>query len=201
MAPTKKSPTPRKKPTQARAQRTVEWILESAAQIFRAEGFGATTNRIAARAGVSIGTLYEYFPNKEALLFTLAERHVIEAERGIATALSSDASTPELLRALQAAILTSHRYPSQALKFVHAPELKARVAALRQRVLAVLEVRAFAAGDSEPRVHARVVFGLVAELGSMMLYEGHEPEIHARLAERLLAIAVAHCAATTPSCD
>jgi AcrR family transcriptional regulator len=52
--------------------------LEAAAQMFGREGIAATTNRIAERAGVSIGTLYQYFPNKEALLRTLAERHVAD---------------------------------------------------------------------------------------------------------------------------
>lgn len=50
--------------------------MEAAAQVFEQEGYGATTNRIAERAGYSIGTLYQYFPNKRALLHALAERHV-----------------------------------------------------------------------------------------------------------------------------
>lgn len=59
-------------------------LLEAAAQVFTREGFSATTNRIAERAGVSIGTLYQYFPNKETLLRTLAERHVRHAEAQLA---------------------------------------------------------------------------------------------------------------------
>ena len=56
-------------------------LVEAAAQVFSREGIGATTNRIAERAGLSIGTLYQYFPDKFALLDTLAERHVREADR------------------------------------------------------------------------------------------------------------------------
>ena len=41
----------------------------------------ASTNRIAERAGVSVGSLYQYFPNKEAVLFALAERHVQRMQR------------------------------------------------------------------------------------------------------------------------
>jgi AcrR family transcriptional regulator len=70
---------PRKKPRQRRSRETVAVLLEAAAQVFTREGFAATTNRIAERAGVSIGTLYQYFPNKESLLYALAERHVAEA--------------------------------------------------------------------------------------------------------------------------
>ena len=58
-------------------------LLEAAAQVFGREGLGATTNRIAERAGLSIGTLYQYFPDKEALLRALAERHVTDAARAL----------------------------------------------------------------------------------------------------------------------
>ena len=72
MSPANKPLSARKRPVQSRSKQTLEWILEGAARVFRAEGFDATTNRIAATAGVSIGTLYEYFPNKESLLVALA---------------------------------------------------------------------------------------------------------------------------------
>ena len=67
---------PRKKPLQARARRTVEAILEGAAQVFEKHGYArTTTDRIAERAGVSVGSLYQYFPNKDAVIVALAERH------------------------------------------------------------------------------------------------------------------------------
>jgi len=60
---------------QDRAQRTIDTLLESAAQFLeRDEDDKLTTNRIAERAGFSIGTLYQYFPNKEAILLALARR-------------------------------------------------------------------------------------------------------------------------------
>jgi AcrR family transcriptional regulator len=59
----------------------VNTLVEAAAQIFSREGLTATTNRIAERAGLSIGTLYQYFPDKAALLHAVAERHLREAER------------------------------------------------------------------------------------------------------------------------
>ncbi len=55
----------------------MEYILAAAAQIFETHGYAAgTTNRIAERAGVSIGTLYQYFPSKEAVAVALLERHI-----------------------------------------------------------------------------------------------------------------------------
>jgi AcrR family transcriptional regulator len=59
-------------PTQARSQETVSVILEASARILESEGLhGFNTNAIAARAGVSIGSLYQYFPNKDAILLAL----------------------------------------------------------------------------------------------------------------------------------
>lgn len=69
--------TPRKRPQQRRSQALVEAILDAAAELFCADGVeSTTTNAIAARAGVSIGSFYQYFANKVALLEALRERHV-----------------------------------------------------------------------------------------------------------------------------
>jgi len=65
----------RKLPTQERAQRTIETIFEATAQVMEEDGEpGLTTNKVAKRAGVSIGTLYQYFPTKEAILVALIHR-------------------------------------------------------------------------------------------------------------------------------
>src|SRR5512136_1588730 len=70
---------PRKPPVQKRSRATVNEILSAAAQVFETHGYAAgTTNRIAERAGVSIGTLYQYFPSKEAIAVALLERHVVD---------------------------------------------------------------------------------------------------------------------------
>ncbi|MEJ5064957.1 TetR/AcrR family transcriptional regulator [Erwinia sp. MYb375] len=67
----------RKQPRQARSQATVEVILEATIQVLLAEGLPRlTTIRVAERAGVSVGTLYQYFPQKQALLFALLQRHL-----------------------------------------------------------------------------------------------------------------------------
>jgi AcrR family transcriptional regulator len=59
-------------------------IVEAAARVFEERGYaGATTNRIAERAGVSIGSLYQYFPNKEAILAVLLEQHTQEVANAV----------------------------------------------------------------------------------------------------------------------
>lgn len=65
----------RRQPTQARAQQTIQTLFKAAAQILDKEGEGAlNTNKVAAAAGFSIGTLYQYFPSKEVLLQAMAVR-------------------------------------------------------------------------------------------------------------------------------
>lgn len=77
---------PRKRPTQQRSREMVERILEAAARIFAEQGYhGTTTNHVAEAAGVSIGSLYQYFPNKDSLLVALGERHVAEAIEKLTT--------------------------------------------------------------------------------------------------------------------
>lgn len=66
---------PRKQPRQARAQHTVNAIIEASARILEEQGHGGfTTNAVAELAGTSIGTLYQYFPDKDALLGALIAR-------------------------------------------------------------------------------------------------------------------------------
>jgi AcrR family transcriptional regulator len=66
----------RRKPQQARGQRRVNTILEAASQVFSELGYeAATTNIIAIRANTSIGSLYQFFPNKEAILNALVSRY------------------------------------------------------------------------------------------------------------------------------
>jgi AcrR family transcriptional regulator len=67
----------RRTPRQARAHDTVETIFEATAQIIEREGGAAlNTNHIAERAGISVGSLYQYFPNKEAILVAMARREL-----------------------------------------------------------------------------------------------------------------------------
>src|SRR6185503_3042990 len=80
--------TPRKRPRQARSRETVSAILAATSRVLVKHGFdGLTTNAVAEAAGVSIGSLYQYFPNKEALVAGLIERHVETWNRALFTEL------------------------------------------------------------------------------------------------------------------
>src|ERR1700679_1583255 len=66
---------PRKIPRQSRAEQTVATILEAAARVLESKGLdGLNTNLVAQRAGVSVGTLYQYFPGKDAIIVALSKR-------------------------------------------------------------------------------------------------------------------------------
>ena len=75
---------PRKKPVQARSAATVETIEEATIQVLLKEGLQRlTTNRVARVAGVSVGTLYQYYPNKQSLLFALLDRHMSKVAHAV----------------------------------------------------------------------------------------------------------------------
>ncbi len=74
--PSKPLPVLRRTPIQGRAEHTVETFFQAIAQILEADGNASlNTNKIAEKAGFSIGTLYQYFPSKEALMFAFATRN------------------------------------------------------------------------------------------------------------------------------
>ena len=103
---------PRKNASQERSRLTVDALLEATARILVREGFDkASTNRIAEVAGVSVGSLYQYFPSKEALVAALIDRHnrqVMQAIQGeLAEALKL--SMEEAVRRLVSVAVKAHR--------------------------------------------------------------------------------------------
>ncbi|MFD8089258.1 TetR/AcrR family transcriptional regulator [Streptomyces malaysiensis] len=111
---------PRRKPRQVRAELTRERILTAAAHIFAELGYAAgTTNRIAERARISIGSLYQYFPNKDAILAELLVRHI---DRGTWTQADqldlSAGSLKEMVRALVRDAIDNHRDDPQLLRIM-----------------------------------------------------------------------------------
>jgi AcrR family transcriptional regulator len=101
----------RRRPAQRRALATVEAILDAVIRILKREGFSAlTTNHIAEVAGVSIGSVYQYFSDKSAIFAALHQRHIDEIDRLIASTLVKHAASPldELIRALVDAMVDAH---------------------------------------------------------------------------------------------
>ena len=86
---------PRKSASQERSRSTVDTLLEATARVLIKEGYDkASTNRIAEVAGVSIGSLYQYFPGKEALVAAVIDRHTQEISEVTRKALVRAAALP-----------------------------------------------------------------------------------------------------------
>ncbi|RYZ66348.1 MAG: TetR/AcrR family transcriptional regulator [Proteobacteria bacterium] len=81
---------PRKEPKQARSRQTVADILQAATYILQRRGYdGMNTNAVAERAGVNVASLYQYFPNKQAILVELMRRHAAESRAAALEAFRS----------------------------------------------------------------------------------------------------------------
>jgi AcrR family transcriptional regulator len=101
----------RRRPKQRRARQTVEAVLDAVIRLLKRGGSKAiTTNRIAEVAGVSIGSLYQYFPDKRAIFTALHERHVEQIDRMVQTKLVEHAasSLDELIRAMVEGMVDAH---------------------------------------------------------------------------------------------
>ncbi|UPK24262.1 TetR/AcrR family transcriptional regulator [Bradyrhizobium sp. 195] len=103
---------PRKNALQARSRATVDALVEATARILVRDGFEkASTNRIADVAGVSVGSLYQYFPSKEALIAAVIERHNEEIMGIVRAALTEAADLPidKAVRKLVTVAIEAHR--------------------------------------------------------------------------------------------
>jgi AcrR family transcriptional regulator len=111
----------RKQPRQRRAELTRERILAAAARVFAEYGYAAgTTNRIAEQAKISIGSLYQYYPNKDAILAELISRHL---ETGLAAvqrlmAGGLPASLVDIMRGFVRAAVENHLDDPQLLRVI-----------------------------------------------------------------------------------
>jgi len=104
--------TPRKAPRQARSRATVDAILDAAARVLVERGYAATTtNAVAEVAGVSVGSLYQYFPNKDSLIAALHDRHGRQMSALLDAALlrHRGASLPEALAGVIESAVKAHQ--------------------------------------------------------------------------------------------
>lgn len=106
------SPASRRVPKQRRSRDLVRAILDATAKVLVEEGYDrASTNRIAKVAGVSVGSLYQYFPNKQALVMALAAEHADEQIGALAAALRTlgDAPVHVAVATFVQAMIDAHR--------------------------------------------------------------------------------------------
>jgi AcrR family transcriptional regulator len=126
---------PRKQPRQVRAELTRQRILTAAAHVFAEYGYAAgTTNRIAERARISIGSLYQYYPNKDAILVELQTRHLdaVMAATGHRQDEELPDSIEEIIRLFVRTAIENHPDDPQLLRILleqppRSPELLEKV--------------------------------------------------------------------------
>ena len=113
----------RREPKQQRSRQTVEAVLEAVQRVLRRHGAEAiTTNRVAEAAGVSIGSLYQYFPDKQAIFMALHDRHVDGVRQLMERTMTqcSSASLEELTSELVERLATVHSEDAELHEIVSA---------------------------------------------------------------------------------
>ena len=113
----------RREPKQQRSRQTVEAVLEAVPRVLRRHGAEAiTTNRVAEVAGVSIGSLYQYFPEKQAIFVALHDRHVDKVRHVIDRTMAgcTSASVAELTRELVEGLANVHSEDAELHEIVSA---------------------------------------------------------------------------------
>jgi AcrR family transcriptional regulator len=193
-APTLK---PRKSPVQARSAATIETLFIAAIQVLTREGLSrCTTTRIAERAGMSVGSLYQYYPNRDALLAAVLEKHLTGITDAVERACREQRGKPisRMASALVAAFLAAKLRDPEESKALYAvaaerggAELVARMHARMLAAIAALLASAPDARFDKPAVTGMIAFSaLVGPVRSLL--EGHAPPELAACLEGQLAL-------------
>lgn len=175
---------PKKTPKQERSRFTVGSILEAATQILSQDGaHKLSTNRIAERAGVAVASLYQYFPNKEAILGAIFERELSEerAELAARTAELADRDAREIVRVAVKSTIAIHAKRPRLVKSLleSIPLLGLSEAHVRARAQVVaLVARAMRERRSELRDADDV------DMRAFVVVQAVESAIHAAASER-----------------
>lgn len=197
---------PRKLPRQARSMATVDAILQATMEMLKKDaGGGANTTRVALRAGVSVGTLYQYFPHQNALRFAALQRHLdglavaleelCARHRGKALAtLAHDFSTGwvdlKLARVADRLALQGH------MAELDMGPARAAVFARTERALGELLLSAPDAGFADARPAAARLVGDLHAAAWPTLAHQHDPASLARLRREVAGMVREHLGVT-----
>ena len=202
---------PRKTPVQARSAVTVEAISEATIQILLTHGSDRlTTTRVADRAGVSVGTLYQYYPNKQSLLFSVLENHLNAVATAVENACEQACHKPlaDMMREMVEAfvdIKIERADTSVALYRVSGdvggPELMKKIS---HRLHRAIERMIGTAPDLESHPDRFAIDMMLAAMSGAMrsvLEAGGSPAMMRKLREHLVLLCRSYIAAATAKDD
>ena len=202
---------PRKTPVQARATVTVGAICEATIQVLLSHGADRlTTTRVADRAGVSVGTLYQYYPNKRSLLFAVFEDHMDKVSRAVETACADAChkSMSEMIRQVVEAFVDvkMQRADISIALYKVAPDVggPALVKQTGQRLRKAIEAMLLTASDlklSPDRFAIDMMLSAMSGAMRSALEAGASPAIFRKVREHLVLLCQSYMAAATTGDD
>ena len=198
---------PRKTPIQARSTVTVEAISEATIQVLLTHGADRlTTTRVAERAGVSVGTLYQYYPNKRSLLFAVFEDHLDKVARAVEVACEDACRKPmsEMIRQAVEAYVDAkmQRADNSVALYKVAPDVggPALVKRTGQRLRKAVEAMLLSAPDvklSPDRFAIDMMLSAMSGAMRSALEAGASPTMFRKVREHLVLLCQSYMAAAT----
>jgi len=198
---------PRKTPIQARSTVTVEAISEATIQVLLTHGADRlTTTRVAERAGVSVGTLYQYYPNKGSLLFAVFEDHMDKVARAVEVACENARNKPisEMIKLIVEAYVDVkiQRADISIALYKVAPDLggSALVKQTGQRLRKAIESMLQTAPDlklSPDRFAIDMMLSAMSGAMRSALEAGASPAVFRKMREHLVLLCQSYMAAAT----
>jgi AcrR family transcriptional regulator len=197
----------RKTPVQARSTVTVEAIYEATIQVLLSQGAERlTTTRVAERAGVSVGTLYQYYPNKQSLLFAVLEGHMSKVSKAVEDACERARGKPlvEMVQEVVEAFVDAkmERTDISTALYRIAAEVDGPVIVRRatQRSLKALEATLGTAPDAvlrQQKFAIQMMFAAMSGTTRSVLEAGASPTMVQNLRDHLVLLCQSYAVAAT----
>ena len=200
---------PRKTPVQARSTVTVEAICEAAIQVLLSHGVEKlTTTRVADRAGVSVGTLYQYYPNKVSLLAAVFEDHLNKVTVAMETACKEARGKPlaEMIQDIVIAFVDIKMKRSDISVALYKVSLDIGGPAIAKRAIQRMRKAADAmiqtAPDSDPpdKLALDVMFAAMGGVMKTVLESGASPAMVRNMRDQLVLLCQSYVAAAQRGC-